>query len=111
MPTCACPILEVVPVNVGGAFTTPIALSATHCLPAQLERNPASMAASASAAASSATAVWTVQTGRTSWTVSFQPKTLSHEDVTSDPEVNFIYHPDLAFLVTFDLNTFIILDS
>lgn len=84
VPTCACPILEVIPVNVGGAFTTPTALSATHCLPAQLERSPASMAASVSAAASSVTAVWTVQqTGRMSWTVSFQSKTLSHEDVRS----------------------------
>lgn len=72
VPISACPIPKVGSVSVGGASSLSMQLPVWGSLTAPQGRRPATMGVSVWAAASSAMAVWTVRTGRTSGTVSLE---------------------------------------
>lgn len=74
VPSCVCPILEGVHVNVGEASPLSMPLPVPHSRIARLDKNPALTVASVSSAAGSVTDRWTVQTSQMNTTVSLEKK-------------------------------------
>lgn len=69
--SCVFPTLEAMCVNVARVTTVSVSLPVIVCLTVLLDRSPALTAQSVSAAASSATDKWTVQTSQMNKNVSF----------------------------------------